>query len=76
MQNVVSDFCHANSQSLSVKQQFPLIGLPVLALLLLPWLEQDEFIFCTWGGEGHSSVRYQSFCQALQAELEAHLISG
>lgn len=36
MQIVVSDFCHANSQSLIVQQQFPLIWLIILAVLLLP----------------------------------------
>lgn len=76
MQIVLSDFCHANSQSLSVQQQFPLIWLLIPALLLLPWLEQDEFKICTWEGKGHSSVSYQSSCQALQAELETHLTSG
>ena len=72
MQIVVSDFCHANSWSLSVQQQFPLIGLLILALLLLPWLGQDEFKIYAWEGKGHSSVRYQSSCQALQAELKRH----
>jgi len=74
MQMVVSDFCHTNSQPLSIQQQFPLTGLLILALLLLPGLGEDEFRICTWEGKGHSSVHYQSSCQALQAELKRHSI--
>lgn len=72
MQIVMSDLCHMTSQWLSVQQLFPLIGPLIPALLLLPWLGQEEFKICAWEGKRHSSVCYQSSCQPLQAELKRH----
>lgn len=59
-------------QLLSAQQQFPLMGLLISALMLLPWLKQDEFKICPYEeGKGHS-VLYQPSCQALHGDLKRH----